>query len=371
MPVGTHRLVVVALAIVALSAIAAAPASAQPVSCGQVVTQSIKLDSDLICQPSADNPRPDALVIGAPGITVNLNGHFVFGYHYAIRNDGYDDVVVRNGRGAGDYETVHLEGAERNTLRDLTLDGLIYAVRGLDVNRLSLIGSRTGFVVSMSGDGIVVRNNVFTGGMATLYVGGDGNDIVRNTSTNAEGAITAVGSHSRIAWNTITPSIDAGINLSHGDGNVVAHNSITGSPNWGWCGMVLEDVRDSHVRDNTVAYEQTAIWLKSGERNVFVGNHVANAPATGTCPTYDATQAPQDGLHVDAAASGTVLWGNVASKMKDDGFDVDAAGALLRRNRANDNGDLGIEAVPGVTDLGGNRASGNGNPLQCLNVVCK
>ena len=33
---------------------------------------------------------------------------------------------------------------------------------------------------------------------------------------------------------------------------------------------------------------------------------------------------------------------------------------------ANDNGDLGIEAVSGVTDGGGNRARGNGNPAQCV-----
>jgi hypothetical protein len=27
--------------------------------------------------------------------------------------------------------------------------------------------------------------------------------------------------------------------------------------------------------------------------------------------------------------------------------------------------------VPGVTDGGGNKARGNGNPAQCLNVTCK
>jgi hypothetical protein len=369
--VGTHRLVVIGLAILAFSAIAAAPASAQPVSCGQVVTKSVKLDSDLLCPPSADNPKPDALVIGAPGITINLNGHFVYGYHFAIRNDGYDDVVVRNGRVAGDYESVHLADAERNTLRDLTLDGLLFAVNGLDVNGLSLIGSRTNFVVGLSGDGIVVRNNAFTGGMATLRVAGDGNSIVRNTSTGVEGAISAEGSNNRIAWNTITPSIDAGIYVNHGSGNAVDHNSITGSSARGSCGMLLDDVSGSVVHDNTVTYEATGIWLKSGAQNVFLHNHVAKAPANGQCPTYDTTESPQDGLHVDAAATGTVLWGNVASTMRDDGIDADASGTLLRRNTANDNGDLGIEAEPGIIDLGGNRASGNGNPLQCLNVVCR
>jgi hypothetical protein len=43
----------------------------------------------------------------------------------------------------------------------------------------------------------------------------------------------------------------------------------------------------------------------------------------------------------------------------------------VSRNTANDNGNLGIEAEPTVIDGGGNRASGNGNPLQCVSVRCK
>ena len=53
----------------------------------------------------------------------------------------------------------------------------------------------------------------------------------------------------------------------------------------------------------------------------------------------------------------------------DDGIDVENASTTLVANRANENGDLGIEAVPGV-QAHGNHAFGNGNPLQCLNVKC-
>jgi parallel beta-helix repeat protein len=60
---------------------------------------------------------------------------------------------------------------------------------------------------------------------------------------------------------------------------------------------------------------------------------------------------------------------NVASENLDDGIEVANAGTIAR-NRANENGDLGIEAVAGVTDGGGNRASGNGNAAQCTGVVC-
>jgi len=49
---------------------------------------------------------------------------------------------------------------------------------------------------------------------------------------------------------------------------------------------------------------------------------------------------------------------------------VRRAGTLLRANAANRNGDLGISAVAGVIDGGGNHAAGNGNPAQCEGVSC-
>ena len=46
-------------------------------------------------------------------------------------------------------------------------------------------------------------------------------------------------------------------------------------------------------------------------------------------------------------------------------------GTTIAGNTANENGDFGIDAVAGVTDGGGNLASGNGNPPQCRNVLCQ
>jgi hypothetical protein len=43
----------------------------------------------------------------------------------------------------------------------------------------------------------------------------------------------------------------------------------------------------------------------------------------------------------------------------------------LTRNEARRNGGLGIFAVRGVIDGGGNRASGNGDRRQCVNVACR
>jgi parallel beta-helix repeat protein len=62
---------------------------------------------------------------------------------------------------------------------------------------------------------------------------------------------------------------------------------------------------------------------------------------------------------------------NVATANGDDGINIDdGLRTTVVNNAANDNVDLGIEAAANVIDGGGNTASGNGNPLQCLNVVC-
>jgi hypothetical protein len=42
----------------------------------------------------------------------------------------------------------------------------------------------------------------------------------------------------------------------------------------------------------------------------------------------------------------------------------------VTRNIASHNHDLGISAVPGVIDGGGNRAAGNGNPALCTSIAC-
>ena len=60
-----------------------------------------------------------------------------------------------------------------------------------------------------------------------------------------------------------------------------------------------------------------------------------------------------------------MLLRNLAVHSGDDGIDVRAPGTTVTRNIANDNHNLGISAVPGVIDGGGNQAAGNGDPGVC------
>jgi hypothetical protein len=121
-----HLVLTVLLLLPGLLVQAAGPARAQTVGCGTVITANITLTTDLLDCPG------HGLVIGAPGITVDLGGHTISGAiisggspdQVGIDNSaGHDGVIIRNGvvrafaRGG-----VHLVGVDRSQVSDLQLD---------------------------------------------------------------------------------------------------------------------------------------------------------------------------------------------------------------------------------------------------------
>ena len=127
-----------------------------------------------------------------------------------------------------------------------------------------------------------------------------------------------------------------GIRIEKGHDNLVAHNVVVASPN-------RHPPRDPEP-------------FIGGTHNVVRGNLVRGSRV--------------DGFVVLKKDTHSLLFGNIAKGAGDDGFDVESRSAKLTSNRAVRNGDLGIEAVFGVIDGGGNIARHNGDPLQCTNIFC-
>jgi hypothetical protein len=164
-------------------------AAAQTVQCGQVLASSIVLASDLT------NCRGDGLVIGANGITVDLNGKTVdgIGLGVGIRNDGFDEVTIRNGTAQEfDYGVVLNAGARKNVVEYLTLTQNEFAgvwpsdndenlVRENVVERQANEGIRPGGGL---GDGnAVVGNHVeFNSGLGLLLESSAGTGSSRTSS---------------------------------------------------------------------------------------------------------------------------------------------------------------------------------------------
>ncbi len=104
------------------------------------------------------------------------------------------------------------------------------------------------------------------------------------------------------------------------------------------------------------------------ERNRFTGCPLFVTGSGSVIDRNDVTQSADVGIGVfDPRA---VVTRNYAAGNSGTGIELSEPGAYVARNTANDNGDWGIEGVPGTIDGGGNRASGNAQPAQCLNVTC-
>lgn len=292
------------------------------VTCGQSITQDTTLDSDLLNCPE------DGLVIEATNVTLDLNGHTIQGDGIdlvtntaGVKNLGHSGVTVESGTIRSFGRGVRIESAEDNAVRDLQL---------LDVGE--------GIMFNVVTDSVIAGNSASFGALNGLGIyNSDRSRIERNEFLGA-GSVAV-----------------AAIDVEGGSDNLLRRNSIT---NWGigiLRGAGVRTLLERNVITNTAL---GGIFIFAQSRDVrLVRNETRGAF--------------RDSISVSAGSTGAVLDGNVAEFSNDDGIDVKDPTATLTRNRANQNANFGIEAISGVTDGGGNRASGNGNPLQCLNVACK
>lgn len=397
------RLAITAAAVAAaLLLLAARPsdAAAGPLSCGATITRDTTLHADLSCAGTA-------LRIGADRVALDLDGHVVESVcteadcsaSIGIDNSGgYDRVRITDGSVRGVQYGILLVDAGRNRLLRLDVSGGGYeraassAIRLEESNRnrvagsdldggdpgLQLSGSSRNVIVHNSiaagidihnGDGVRIedgssRNRIEDNEISGLWLGvvaaGSNRNLIASNDVSAYADALVVGrsARTRIADNELDSSQGRSIYatavtrseivangdgaiLIDGDRNVVARNRASGGP-----------------------FASVALEVAGGERNVIRRN----------LARYGYLDAE---ILVRAAATRALLAGNTATGAPQsepiadaDGIRVEAAGTIIRRNRAIDNADLGIDAVPGVIDGGGNRAGGNLNPLQCVNVVC-
>jgi parallel beta-helix repeat protein len=188
----------------------------------------------------------------------------------------------------------------------------------------------------------VERNSVSGNPEAGVILDGNRNDVSGNRASKNGDGISVGGDSNTIVSNRVSDSFacpdgcGAGIGSTGGSGNLIARNYVARASRAGIWIADFEQEGGLPEIDNIV------------ERNLVVDAEI-------------------DGVLVESTVTDTRLERNIAIHAGDD----DSPTTTLTRNKARRNGDLGIEAVSGVIDGGGNRASGNGNPLQCQNVFCR
>lgn len=296
-------LVAAAAASTAVMGLATPAAAAAPLGCGSVVTHNVTLDKDITNCPG------DGLVIGASGITIDLNGHRLdgLGNGAGISNpDGHDGVAVIDGRIENFLFGVKLTDTKASRVSKVTFYKVLYGVfltrsHSNAVEYNAMIGLRDGD----AGVGIKVD--------------GTGNRVYRNTLRD-------------FRWKGIYVGANA---IS----TEVAENKVSVSGH----GIYVEGAK-TKVRYNSARY------------NVFYGIVMSgpNCNDDGSC---------------SQGASG-VLKGNTADHNAWDGITLSTSAVTVANNQANYNAYMGIEGEPGINDGGGNRAIGNGSTPPCTYVVC-
>ncbi|OLT23481.1 hypothetical protein BJF78_32245 [Pseudonocardia sp. CNS-139] len=386
------------------------PPVAAAVSCGQVLTQSTRVTNDLLdCQG-------DGLVVGAAGITLDLDGHVIdgVGLGTGVLVNGFAAVTVTNGS-VQEFDTgVGVTGASGALVSGVALQFHQVAGVGLTdadgavVRGSTLAENSLGVLLTGGTQDARVTGNTLTGnpgpGIRLEGVTGnrvDANDVtesseegvvldaapgtvvVGNTlSGNSSGGIAVLaGSHDAVvADNTVTLSGSSGIEVVGSDRTDVVANVVTTS---GGTGLALESANDGLVRGNDLRGNPSGLDLNASTGNLVERNDTGSSGGTGMAfeggsignRVLDNRSSGNSGAGIyvgdqAAAGAGNLIEGNTADSNSGNGIDVNAAIHTVRGNSASGNDGWGIYVVTGNVDGGGNMASANAEPAQCWNVVC-
>jgi parallel beta-helix repeat protein len=316
------------------------------------------------------------------------------------RADGVEDGLVVALHG-GDDNTAGHHGVtiENGSIRDFAT---ALFVLGGNHNRLRCLSSSHnilgGMLVIASAGTRIAHNSISANGLTTDQAGlivFDSSEvrIERNSVTdNGDIGMFLIGlGESRVERNSVSGNPEAGV-IVDGNGNAVRRNRVFENGD----NIVLAGNGNSLTRNrvaDALGFPDDpiggfGILLDGGDSNLLRGNVVTSAASNGIRVTAfdpDLTGAAEgniilanrvehprlDGILIDETATDSLVKHNRVVRAGDDGIDVENPATTLTHNRADRNRDLGIEAVSGVIDGGGNKAHRNGNPLQCLNVACR
>jgi parallel beta-helix repeat protein len=272
-------------------------------SCGQVITQDVTLTSDLNCDSG------DGLIVGASGITINLNGYSITGPNgggqQAVNPTGSQgaanptsaDSDDENGGQQEEEEAAATEEEEEEavnptsadsddenggqqeeeaateeeepeirpvTTRQNTADydgssGILVA--NADNVAIAGLGEISGFSRGVtflgSSGGAVTDIQLANNDIGAVVASSEGTEISRNTITNNGIAVVSDGSNGGVtAFNQIVANVEQGILLVGSSDNVVAANNMYGN---GGSGIFLDPMSQrNHLDYNTVFGHEAA-----------------------------------------------------------------------------------------------------------------
>jgi hypothetical protein len=218
--------------------LAAGPASAQPLTCGSTITSSVTLTQDVDC---TNMKGVNALTIGAPGVTVNLNGYQILGPVTGSNASGIiggsGDLTIENGTISNFVQDVQVGGSSGLVLQNLAITN---SAIGVHVGATSNASIHNLFVSTPGGKGMILdhcqgctisRNDVADATLAFWDMGGSGNTWSSNTVLRATtGGILAQDTTDAVMeFNTVNGGRAAyGVDDQGATGSMITGNRLNG-----------------------------------------------------------------------------------------------------------------------------------------------
>jgi large repetitive protein len=206
-------------------------------TCGQVITVSITLNTDL-------GPCPgDGLVVGKGSITINLGGHTIRGndtaqLNYGIEITQWDSVTVTNG-----------------TIRDF--DGGVKIQFQSNSNHIQNLritsNQRDGVYIESGSSNVVTANTIFANpsGAGVQILTGSANQITNNTlQSNSNGIVLFPATNTTVSGNKATSHSARGIGIFTGSSGTILTSNITNSNGTG----ITSDDPTAKFTTNTADY---------------------------------------------------------------------------------------------------------------------
>lgn len=318
------RIVVALLSVAAFAGGATSGAMAQELECGAEVTSNVTLAAPLTgCSTG--------LVIGADGITIDLNGYAIegMGAHTGsgIEALGRSGITIKNGDIRGFDTGVRFVGVNGSIIKSLTIRN---TNRGISLGNYQIPDADSSF-----------------------------NEIRGNTITNSSSGIFMEVSHgNRVLKNSLMNNSSFGVFCFAGQENHIEKNDALENG----IGIELISCTETSLLKNVASGNRgTGIWRQ--ESPGIVQKNSANDNGGLGIFSFDSHAAfiqnvtngnGLNGLHIEDSQPGHGQFHSITGHV------------------ANANGGYGIfTSIEGVIDGGKNRAHGNGAPTQCFGFPCE
>ena len=302
------------------------------------------------------------------------NGNIIRDNHFdhngetgiSLVNDS-ENSVVENNTFLGNGMSIYLFLANGHRVEGNTISGVV-----LD----PLLDSDAGIVLEQSSRNILIDNSV--------------------SDTGDAGIVVHEGSHqNQVEGGVLVRNGDAGVIITDSDRNQVVGITANMESDGG---VVLSNAHDTVVRDSDLRYNPSGIEASGTNNLVVENNDGSNSLEAGfglgnglnihiednTANNTGGSGISLEGAAFDGAGNavgGALIEGNTTNENAEHGISVADGGHTIAGNTAHHNAGFGImagesppptEPAPAANiDGDGNVASGNGEPEQCVGVVCE